>query len=63
MRKAGEQKRLVELTKGEMLLIREVLRKYPAGTELGQLYGNEFLSVDRKMTELLATIFDEQHGL
>lgn len=50
----------VHLTKGEIIMIREALRKYPCSNETATLYSAEMLSADRKMTELLADLFDQR---
>lgn len=44
----------VALTEGEIIIIREALRKFPRSHEMATLYDAEILSADRKMTDLLA---------
>jgi hypothetical protein len=51
-----------ELTEGEIIAIRELARKYPRGNEFAEDYAAELSSLDRKMTDRLAAIFDENEA-
>jgi hypothetical protein len=53
----------VPLTEGEIIIIREALRKFPRSHEMATPYDAEIMSADRKMTEFLAASFDQQMGL
>jgi hypothetical protein len=54
---------LIPLTLSEIVTIRELVRKFPRGNEFSVDYEAEFFSLDKKTTEKLADIFDEEKGL
>jgi hypothetical protein len=53
----------IDITEGEMIVLREAVRKLPANTEFSALYGDEIASSDRKLTAALAICFDSHNGL
>jgi hypothetical protein len=58
-----EKTYLMPLTEGEIIAIRELVRKFPHGNELADNYADELYSLDKKTTAKLADIFDEMTGL
>jgi hypothetical protein len=52
----------VQLTEGEIIAIREAVRKFPRSLPFAQDYAAELASLDKMTTEQLAAIFDACHG-
>jgi hypothetical protein len=50
-----------ELTEGEIIVIRQAVRRLPRSDGVCELYGGEVYDLDKKMTAKLAEIFDERH--
>lgn len=60
---APERTYVLPLTKGELIAIRELVRKFPQGSEFAQLYAAELFHLDNMTTAKLSEICDEENGL
>lgn len=58
-----EEKHTFELTESEIVVIREMVRKFPASHALVKDYAPELENLDRMMTDKLVEIFEENMGL
>lgn len=59
---APERTYVLPMTKGELIAIREMVRKFPPG-EFTQLYAAELFHLDNMTTAKLSEIVDEELGL
>jgi hypothetical protein len=58
-----ERTYVLPLTKGELIAIRELVRKFPQGSEFTELYAKELFHLDNMTTAKLSEIVDEEQGL
>lgn len=58
-----ERTYVLALTKGELIAIRELVRKFPQNNEFAELYAKELFHLDNMTTAKLSEIVDDELGL